>query len=95
MTVFTFLSNSLSTAVAFLIVAAFLALPLIVPWIRRSMISTPITRRVIVVAVAVLAFLLIQGAVYANQRLGTVFSNIVTTDHYDYSTLAVQAQHCT
>ena len=95
MTIATFLSGSLSAAVAFLLIALFLALPLIVPRIRRGLISTPTKRRVIVVAVAVLAFLLIEVAVIANRNLDAAFSSLSTTDHYDYSALAVQVQHCT
>ncbi len=95
MNLFTFVWNSLGTALGFVIMALLFASPLIVHPIRRAMKSHQGMRRFYIVVTAVLAFGLLVGLDNFNREMVVLFSNMSTMDHYDYAALDTQVQHCT
>jgi hypothetical protein len=94
MNVFTFLWNSLGTALGMLLIAGLFAAPLLLRPVRRTMWTTAWLRKVSIVMTAVLILGLFLGMNYINRQLETLFSVVSNTDHYDYSALVAQAQNC-
>src|SRR5258708_5406544 len=94
MNLFTFLWNSLGTALGMLLIACLFAAPLLLRPVRRAMRTKARLRKMYMVMTAVVVLGLFVGVDYVNRQLEILFSAVSTMDHYDYSALAAQAQNC-